>query len=114
MELQLGKAKNIIDTQPLLCGGWPVPDQLFDTLHICFHIDRILHCNPYILPLRASTYYLEDPFNNLFSAEPLTNTAWTGMTLSLPKIQPNKLTKALEQTIYSAHAHKTRNLAQQY
>jgi hypothetical protein len=27
-ELQLSKAKNIIDTQPLLCGGWPIPDQL--------------------------------------------------------------------------------------
>jgi hypothetical protein len=95
-ELQLSIAKNTIDIQPLVCGGWPIPDQLFDTLHDYFHIDRILHCNPYNLPLRASTYYSEDPFNKLFSAKPLTNTAWTGMTLSLPNFQPNKLTKALE------------------
>jgi hypothetical protein len=105
-ELQLSKAENIIDTQPLLCRGWPIPDQLFDTLHGCLQIDRILHCNPYNLPLRASIYFSEDPFNKLYSAEPLTNTAWTGMTLSLPECQPNKLTKALEQAIYSAHTHK--------
>ena len=83
-----------------------MPDQLYETLHECFQIDRILHCNPYNLPLRASTYYFEDPFNKLFSAEALTNTAWTGMTLSLPEFQPNKLTKALEQVIYNAHTHK--------
>ena len=75
-------------------------------LHDCFQIDRIIHCNPYNLPLRANTYYSEDPLDKLFSAEPLTNTAWTGMTLSLPEFQPNKLTKALEQAIYSAHTHK--------
>jgi len=75
-------------------------------LHNCFHIDRILHCNPYNLPLRAQTYYSEDPNHKLFSAEPLTNTAWTGVTLSLPEFQPDKLTKALEQAIYSAHTHK--------
>jgi hypothetical protein len=45
-ELQLSKAKNIIDTQLLLCGGWPIPDQLYDTLHNCFQIDSILHSNP--------------------------------------------------------------------
>jgi hypothetical protein len=105
-ELQLSKAKNIIDTQPLICRRWPIPDQLYDTLHDCFQIDRILHCNPYNLPLRPSTYYSEDPFNKLFSAAPQTNTPWTGITLSLPEFQPNKLTKAVEQAIYSAHTHK--------
>ena len=27
-QLQLCKAKIIIDTRPLLCGGWPIPDKL--------------------------------------------------------------------------------------
>ena len=108
-ELYLITAKNTIDTQPLMCGGWPIPDQLFDTLHDCFDIDRILHCNPYNLPLRASTYYSEDPFNKLFSAEPITNTVWTELTLSLPELQPNKLTKALEHAIYSTHTHTQRH-----
>jgi hypothetical protein len=86
--------------------GWPIPDHLYDTLPDCFQIDRILYCNPYILPLRASTYYSEVPFNVLFFSEALTNTAWTGMTLSLSELQPNKLTKALERAIYSAYTHK--------
>ncbi len=83
-----------------------MPDQLIDTLHDCFQIDRILNCNPCNLPLRASTYYSEDPFDKLFSAEPLTKSAWTGITLSLPEFQPKNLTKALEQAIYSTHTHK--------
>ena len=80
--------------------------QLYDTLHDCFQIDIILHYNPYNLPLRANTYYSEDPLDRLFTAEPLKKTAWTGMTISLLELQPNKLTKALEQAIYSAHTHK--------
>ena len=59
-------------------------------------LDIILHSNPYNLPLTASTYYSEDIFIKLFSAKPLTNTAWTGMTLSFPEVQTNKLIKALE------------------
>jgi hypothetical protein len=105
-ELQLSKAKSVTDTQPLLCGGWLIPDRLYDTLHDCFQIDRVLHCGPYNLPIRANIYYSEDPYHQIFSAKPLTNTAWTGMTLSLPEFQPDKLTKALEQAIYSAHTHK--------
>ena len=84
-ELQLTKSKSAPDTQPLLCGGWPIPDELYDTLNTCFGIDRILHCNPYNLPLRAQTYYSEDPLNNRLSSEPLTDTAWTGTSLSLPE-----------------------------
>jgi hypothetical protein len=87
------------------------PRHLYDTLHDCFHIIRIIHRNPYNLPLRANTYYSKDPFNKLFLAEPLTKTAWTGMTLSLPEFQPNNLTKALEQAIYSAHSNKESNLS---
>ena len=30
-ELQLSKAKNITDTQPLLCGGWPIYQTDFTT-----------------------------------------------------------------------------------
>ena len=30
-ELLLSKAKNITERQPLLCGGWPIPDKLYDT-----------------------------------------------------------------------------------
>ena len=56
-ELQLTKSKTAPDKHPLLCGGWPIPDDLYDTLNTCFDIDRILHCNPYNLPLRAKTYY---------------------------------------------------------
>jgi hypothetical protein len=94
------------NTQPLLCGGWPIPDKLYDTLDECFDIDRILHSNPYNLPLRAQTYYSEDPLNTLFTSESLTDTTWTGTSMPLPEFQPSKLTTALEQAIYNAHTHK--------
>jgi hypothetical protein len=44
-------------------------------LYDLFHINIILHCNPYSLPLRANTYYSEDTFNKLFSSEPLNKEA---------------------------------------
>jgi hypothetical protein len=84
-ELQLTKSKSAPDTQPLLCGGWPIPDELYDTLNTCFDIDHILRCNPYNLPLRAQTYYSEDPLNNIFSSELLKDSAWTGTSISLPE-----------------------------
>jgi len=105
-ELLLSKANNITEKQPLICGGWPIPDKLYDTLHDCFHINRILHFNPYNLPLRANTFYSEDPFNKLCSAEPLTEMAWTGVTVSIPEFQPKNTTIALEQAIYNAHSNK--------
>jgi len=73
-ELRLTKSKTASETQPILCGGCPIPDKLYDTLDACFGIDRILHCNPYNLPRRAHTYYSEDPLNTIFSSEPLTDT----------------------------------------
>jgi hypothetical protein len=87
-KLQLAKSKSAPETQPFLCGGWPTPDKLYDTLDACFDVDRILHCNPYNLPLRAQAYYSEDPLNNRFSSEPLTYTAWTGTSMSLPEFSP--------------------------
>jgi hypothetical protein len=52
-ELLLTKSKSALDTQPLICGGWSIPDKLYDTLDACVDIDHILHCNPYNLPQRA-------------------------------------------------------------
>ena len=75
----------------------------------CFDIDRILHGNPYNLPLRAKTYFSEDPLNTMFSSEPLTDISWTCTSMSLPEIQPNKLTTTLEQAIYSADTHRNAN-----
>ena len=72
-ELQFSKAKNIVDTQLLLCGGLPIAHTVYDTLNACFQIKRVLQCSPYDLPLRANTYYSEDSLNELFSAEPLTS-----------------------------------------
>jgi hypothetical protein len=99
-ELQRTKSRSAPETQPLLCGGWPLPEKLYDTLDACFDIDRILHCNPYNLPLRAHTYYSEDRLNNIFSSEPLTDTAWADTSKSLPELHPQKLTTELEQAIY--------------
>ena len=42
----------------------------------------------------------------MFSSEPLTDTTWTGTSLSLLEFQPDKLTIALEQAIYIAHSHR--------
>ena len=49
-EIQHTKSKSAPETQPLLCGRWPIPDKLYDTLDACLDIERILHCNPYIQP----------------------------------------------------------------
>ena len=59
MELLLGKTKNILDTQSLVCRGWPIQDNLYDILDDCFQVNRVVHCNPYNLPLRANTNNLE-------------------------------------------------------
>jgi hypothetical protein len=85
-ELQLNKAKNIANIQPLLCGGWSKPDNIYDRMDACFHVDRGFHCIPYILPLRANTYYSEELSNVLLTAELLTKTTWTGTTISLPEL----------------------------
>ena len=78
----------------------PIPDKLYDTY---FDIDRILHCNPYNLPLRTHPYYSKDPLNTMFSSEPFIDTTWTGTSMSLPEFQPTKLTTAMEKAIYNAH-----------
>jgi hypothetical protein len=54
-------------------------------------------------------YCLEDPLNAVFSSEPLTNTSWTGTSLSLLEFQDEKLTATLEKAICSAHTHKNNN-----
>ncbi len=73
-ELLLCKSKTKLDIQPLLCGGWPILDRLYDTLDECLHIDRVLHCSPYNMPLKADTYYSNNPQETTFSAELLTHT----------------------------------------
>ena len=55
------------------------------------------------VPLDAPAFFSEDPDDNIFSAELLTNTAWPGTSLSLPVHTADSLTRALERAIYSAH-----------
>jgi hypothetical protein len=43
-ELLLCKAQNKLDTQPLVCRGWLIPNKLYDTLGDCFQVDCVLHC----------------------------------------------------------------------
>ena len=87
-------------------GTWPIPDILYDALHQCFNIQRVIHCNPINLPLRAKTYISHDPRDTRFSATPYTHTAWPDTSLALPEYTPYRLKQALEQAIYSAHAHR--------
>ena len=87
-------------------GTWPIPDTLYDALHQCFNIQRVIHCNPINLPLRAKTYISHDPRDTRFSATPYTHTAWPGTSLAIPEYTPYRLKQALEQAIYSAHAHR--------
>ena len=90
-------------------GQWPIPHQLYMSLDAAFGVDRVLHCNPMNVPLDAPAFFSEDPDDNIFSAELLTNTAWPGTSLSLPVHTADSLTRALERAIYSAHTlrHKT-------
>jgi hypothetical protein len=85
---------------------WHIPDILYDTLRSCFDIKRVIHCNPMTLPLRATEYISHDPRDGDFGALPFTHTAWPDASLALPGYQPAQLTVALEQAIYSAHAHR--------
>ena len=85
---------------------WPLPDTIYDALHNCFNIQRVIHCNPIILPLRAKEYLSHDPKDAAFGALPYTKSAWRGTTLALPEYKADKLKTALEQAIYSAHAHR--------
>jgi hypothetical protein len=87
-------------------GMWPLPDTIYDALHTCFNIQRVIHCNPVILPLRAEKYISHDPEDAAFAALPYTKSAWRGTSLALPKYKAGKLKTALEQAIYSAHAHR--------
>ncbi len=80
-------------------GSWPIPDDLYDVLHQCFQIQRVLHYSPINVPLRAKTYTSHDPKDAAFSAMPHTPTAWSGISLTLPEHKPNRLTTALEQAI---------------
>ena len=48
--------------QPGPNGTWSIiTDNLYDTLHHCFDIKRVIHCNPVNLPLRAKEYISHDP-----------------------------------------------------
>ena len=97
-------------TSDILTGQWPMPPALYTSLDSVFHIDRVIHCNPMNVPLEAPIYHSAAPEDNAFSAEPLTNTSWQGMSLSLPLHHAAHLTTALEQAIYGAHTmrHKSR------
>jgi len=55
---------------------------LYDALDTCFLIEIVLNCGLFILPLRATTYYSEDPKVILFSAELLINIAWASTSIS--------------------------------
>ena len=83
---------------------WPIPDTLFDTLHHYFNIKRVIGCNPFNLPLRAKVYIPHDPLDSTFGAMPHTRSAWPDTSLALQDYTANKLTRALEQALYSAHA----------
>ena len=37
---------------------------LFDTLHQCFNIKRVIHCKPVNLPLWAKEYIYHDPLDS--------------------------------------------------
>ena len=58
------------------------------------------------LPLRAKEYISHDPKYSTFGAIPYTKTAWPDASLALPAYKAKNLTIALEQALYSAHAHR--------
>ena len=53
-----------------LNGTWPIPDFIYDASNRCFNIQRVIHCNPINLPLRAKTYISHDPKDADFGAIP--------------------------------------------
>ena len=58
------------------------------------------------LPLRAKEYISHDPKDAVFGALQCTKTAWPDASLALPAYKTKQLTTALEQAVYSAHAHR--------
>ncbi len=66
-------------------GMWALPDTIYDALHTCFNIQRVIHCTPIILPLRAKEYISHDPKDAAFGALPYTKSAWGGTSLALPE-----------------------------
>ncbi len=49
---------------------WTTPDNLYDALHNCFIIKRVLPCDPITLPLRAKYCISYDPQDITFGAIP--------------------------------------------
>ena len=95
------KKQHLEDEKP-----WHIPDTLFDALCNCFQIKRVIHCSPTTLPLRAKEYISHDPKDANFGAIPYTKTVWPDASLALPSYKVERLTKALEQTLYIAHTHR--------
>ena len=58
------------------------------------------------LLLRAKEYISHDPKDATFGALPYTKTAWPDASLALPTYKAEHLATALEQAVYSAHAHR--------
>jgi len=83
-----------------------IPDALYDTLCNCFKIKRVIDCNPMTLPLRAKEFIFHDLTGATFGALPYTKIAWLYASLALPAYKVEHLTKALEQAMYIAHAHR--------
>jgi len=59
-------------------GAFPIPDDVYDALHICFNIQRVIYCNPINLPLRAKNIYFPRPPRRSLRGFPLhqINMAW--------------------------------------
>jgi hypothetical protein len=74
---------------------WIIPDTLYDTLCNYFKIKRVIHCNPFILPLRENEYISHDPKDAIFGALTYTKTAWLNAFLALSDYKEDKLTIAL-------------------
>ncbi len=85
---------------------WAIPDILYDALHNYFIINRVIQFDPITLPLRAKYYISHDPHDITFGAISYTHTAWLDTSLAIPDHTPDKLTRALEQALYNAHAHR--------
>jgi hypothetical protein len=58
------------------------------------------------LPLRAKEYISHDPRDAIFGALPYTKTDWLDASLALPAYKAKHLITALEEALYSAHAHR--------
>jgi hypothetical protein len=87
-------------------GTWIISGTLYDTLYKCLKITLVLHCDPIALLLRAKQYISHDPLDLEFVATPYSNTAWSNTSLAIPDYTSDKLTIALEQGLYNAHAHR--------